>query len=359
MKSKTIIICLAIALLLPGCSIISNTTHPNVTENSTPQKEVETAHTPKESPSTHNDTQNEYIAHGKAFSSLVENILNKRDSTDFINSKAYSNNTIKLTIQVNSETKLYRALMDGAQAVAAVTFYSTTDANSLPRGNGSIQLLHQPELVEIDVLDPSGNLLGTYHVNPEEARAYRSNNRSANKFSLDIISSYRSERFFDRGSLKPSDYLNQSELSLFAHDYGVEIKNWTKNGFDSKFPIDSIRTNSRTNEMLHHFEWSREEYGEIVDSAYGTAYTAYWRTIRRSWAKTPNRLYLYIERPNKNKNFAAYMHRRDAYILLESNLDPVNRSAYLERDVGGFVKTDENPYRDIFYSTSESNDIDD
>jgi len=250
-------------------------------------------------------------------------------------------------------------MMDGAQAVAAVTFYGTSANESLPKQNGSIQRFHQPNLVRIDILDPDGQYLGTYEIDPKRAREYRLTRRSPEEFANDVISSYDSEEFYDRGNSKPSDYLNRSELSLWASDYATEVRNWSQGGFDSKFPVDNIRINSRTNEVLHEFEWSMDEYGQVTDSAYATAYTAYWRTVGRSWAKAPQNLYVYIDRPNHDKNYAAHMNRQDVFILLESNLDPVNRSAYLRQAEGGFVETETNPYRDIFYSTSESNVTDD
>jgi len=363
MRHQITVLLLSICVVLSGCStILDSDGHQTDLENSSTNSGL----SGDAGSATNTDTnatnvsltseQREIVDHGKAFSRLVERILDRHSATEYISSTSYPNRSIRLTIQVEPDTPLYWSLMDTGQAVAAVTYFGTTENRSLPRENGKIARLHEPENIKINVLNPTGEYIGSFEVNPDRARAYRSNDRTAFQFSNDIISSYESEQFYERGSIKPSHYLNRSELSLWAQDYAREVRNWSRGSFDSKFPVENIRTNSRSYEVLHQFNWTRGEYGQVTDSAYATVYTAYWRTAGSSLAKPPENLYVYIERPGQEKNYAGHMSLYNASILLKSNLDPVNRSAYLNRAEGGFVETDENPYRDIFYSTSESND---
>jgi len=366
MNRRTIIILLSICVALSGCGTIldgdgSHTDLNNSSTNSELSPEAESSTNPDTTATNARLTseQQEIVDHGEAFSRLVERILDRQSATEYISSTSYPNGSIILTIQVEPGTPLYWSLMDTGQAVAAVTYFGTTENRSLPRDNETISRLHEPENVKIHVLNPADEYIGSFEINPDRARAYRSNDRTAFQFSNDIISSYESEQFYDRGNIKPSHYLNRSELSLWAQDYAREVRNWSNGSFDSKFPVENIRTNSRSYEVLHQFNWTRNEYGQVTDSAYATVYTAYWRTAGSSLAKPPENLYVYIKRPNNEKNYAGHMSLYNASILLKSNLDPVNRTAYLNRAEGGFVETDTNPYRDIFYSTSESNVTDD
>jgi len=351
----TLTIIMVVCILLSGCTAVLDD---GETPDSTDEAFNGSSNFTRTSTATPSENESEaghnYVEHGEGFAALVQHVLDQHRHTDYISSTSHPNRTVDLTIQVRDRSPLYRTMMDGAQAVAAVTFYGTSANESLPKENGSIQRFHQPDLVRIDILGPSGDYLGTYEIDPKRAREYRLTRRSPEEFANDVISSYESEEFYDRGSSKPSDYLNRSELSLWARDYATEVRNWSQDSFDSEFPVNDIRMNSRTNEILHEFEWSMNEYGQVTDSAYATVYTSYWRTVGRSWAKAPQNLYVYIDRPNHDKNYASYMNRQDVYILLESNLDPVNRSTYLHQAEGGFVETNGNPYRDKFYSSANA-----
>jgi len=365
--NKSLILALTLTIfVLSGCAtIFENSSGQNLSDSSTSSGTIETSLTHSQhdqsttNPTSTSKQQLENTQDGERFALIVERLLDRRDGTDFVSATSFPNGTIDFTFQIQDDRPLYWSMMDGTQAISAVTYHGTYQNETFPRYNGTDQRLHEPVNIRVAMLSPDAKYLGSFEIDPQKAREYRSNQRSAYKFSNDIVYSYESDRFYKRGNVQPSHYLNRSELSMWARDYVSRTRNWSDGLFDSPFPTDNIRMNSSSNYLLHQFNWTRSEYGQVADSAYSTSYTAYWRTAGSSMAKAPKRLYIYIERPNKNRSYAAYMNRQDVYILLESNLDPANRSAYLERDKGGFIDSDENPYRNIFYTTSESNATED
>lgn len=113
--------------------------------------------------------QNEFICSGKAFNEVVKNGM-EIHRTRFVDSNAYKNNSVKLTVglynnsQEFADGSILASSMDVTQAVATTVHARSTPNESMALDNGTKGLLHQPDKVVVDIQDTKGDHVGQFEI---------------------------------------------------------------------------------------------------------------------------------------------------------------------------------------------------
>lgn len=247
--------------------------------------------------------------------------------TKFVESRAFRNNTVELTIELYNNTgdyadgSLRASAMDVTQVVATLVHGRTTSNESLAFENGTDGLLHQPENVFVLIQGTDGGSVGRFEVNPSLARAYMDHRFGTDAFADQVVRTFDIDREVARGKHDPEWYLNLSQLRNWGLVYINEVRqssNPEDNGYNKSIPTSGVSPRPEDFEIHHEIQdWSAGDMGQYATSAESTIYGAYWRTTRKSLAMPPERVSVYIHVVGK-KDLKSYMKRKHVYDLLSS-----------------------------------------
>lgn len=330
-------------VILSGCSGLLGPDESTPTATETVM-ETPTA-TPTETPTpTPTEQEREYVESGETFNRIIEVRVDENHDTRVVSSTAHRNNTVALTVRLTEDDVLYSGMMDVAETVAVTTAFRTTPNETGAMSEGTEGWLHRPEMVFVTIENSSGDRLGTFRIDPEQANAYRVREISPGTFAQGVVNTLETEQSHERGERSPGWYLNQSSLVDFANDYVVLLRNQTdpaNSSFTREFPIDDI-TLDPGDMQLHHeiHNWSVERYGQASISAEAAIYGTYWRATDRSWAMPPDRVSIYIHRVDGD-DLKGYMDNEAVFRLLRSNRDSQNLTRYLNSAEFEFVEDGE------------------
>lgn len=339
------ILLVVVCILVSGCGgLLSGSDSNETTVAPTTEQPTDT---PVETPSL-SPQEREFVRSGEGFANSTAQVLELHNRTEFVESKAYPNNTVELTVRVTAGTPLNRSMMETAQATAAISYMKSVEGTSIITDGGDVVSYIRPEMVEVTARGPNGGDLGTFQVNPTRANEYRAGYITPHAFAESVTESFESQNAYPGGLRSTKYYLNQSELSIWVRDYQDQLLRSTAGEFDEGFPVENVRTNASTHEVLHEFEWSLSEYGQASLSASVAVHEAYWNTTADSWGMAPTRLNHFMHLPHHDKNYAGHMDRRYVYWFLDTDRDSFDWYFYRNESEGGYVPKGTNPFEDDF-----------
>jgi len=325
------IVLLSLALAGSGCVDIrgedggSDTMPPSSpTDTETEEPISSTPTTTKEQTSL--VKENEFVRSGTAFNNEISERL-EIHRTKFVESRAFRNNTVELTVELYNNTDEYAdgslraSAMDVTQAVATLVHGRTTSNESLAFENGSDGLLHQPKNVFVRIQGIDGRSVGRFEVNPSLARAYMDHRFGTDAFADHVVGTFHLDRKVPRGNHSPEWYLNLSQLRNWGLIYIDEVQrssNPDESGYHKAIPTSGVSPHPGDFRIHHEIkDWKVGEMGQYATSAEATIYGAYWRTTQKSSAMPPERVSVYVHVIEKN-DLKSYMKRKHVYDLLSA-----------------------------------------
>jgi len=258
---------------------------------------------------------------------------------DAVSRKVYPNNSVKMTIRLNEGDPIYMGMMNVTQTFSVVLPVRTSPNEEKALRNSTSGKLHRPDNIIVDVQDPDGNYLGSFHINPEAAVKYRQGQFDAHVFARNVENTLELKRKWERGSHAPSWYLNRSQLVDWVRAYKLILRNETdptKTTYNKEFPMDNITIYPSMMRVHHNMVWDQDKMGTGFVSAEAAMHTAYWKATDRTWAMAPLRLSHYINRPNVD-DIRAHMDFASVYWLLKRPKNNTNLNAYLNMIEGEAV----------------------
>jgi len=298
-----------------------------------------TESTTTESPPSLSKQEQEYIESGRELMHVVGARSQQVHHMEAVSRKVYSNNSVKMTIRLNDGDSIYMGMMNVTQTFSVVLPVRTSPNEEEAFRNGTSGKLHRPEKIIVDIQDPDGNYLGSFHINPESALKYRYGKSDADVFARNVKNTLKLEREWERGSHSPSWYLNRSQLADWVQAYKIILRNETdpsRTIYKQKFPIKGISIHPGENKVHHEMRWDQATMGTGFISAQADIHTAYWMTTDRAWAMAPFELSHYMDRPGV-ADIRGQMDLASVYWLLERPKNNTNMNAYLNMDEGEIV----------------------
>jgi len=297
------------------------------TDNSITQTEIQSPkRTATGSPKSTEIEENEFVVSGQEFNELVESGL-AIHRTKFVDSQAYPNNTVDVSIGMYSNTNQYAdgslrsSVMDVTQSVATAVAVRTTPEMDMAMNNGTDGLLYEPEEITVHVYSTEDKYVGEFEINPNLARAYMDRQFSSSAFADHVLSSFASERDVLQGDQAPSWYLNTSQLRNWEIVYINEVAKLSdpdNHGYNRALSTAGLSFNPEKFTIRHEIQnWDADDMGQYATSAEATIYGSYWRATARSWSLPPKRILVYIH-VNDKDDLRGYMDRKHVYELLSA-----------------------------------------
>ena len=278
-----------------------------------------------DSPKSIEKEEDEFVVSGREFNELVESGL-AIHRTRFVDSKAYPNNTVEVSVGMYSHTDKYAdgslrsSLMDVTQSVATAVAVRTTPEVEMAMKNGTDGSLHEPDEIIVQVYSTDDEYIGEFEISPNLARAYMDHRFSSAAFADHVLSSLATERDVAQGEHAPSWYLNTSQLRNWELVYVDEVSKLSDpddHGYSRELPTGGISIKPGKFKIRHEIrDWDADEMGQYRVSAESTLHGAYWRATKRSWALPPRRLNVTIHHVEKDTILKSYMDREHVKELL-------------------------------------------
>lgn len=319
----------AIMLVTAGCNGFLDTG--NSTDGGTPGTAPETTAPPTTSPPqtpTPSPQEQEYLTSGKEFTRVMGIRLNRTHGMYITDRGFYRNNTVSMSYRLDEGTPLYKSMMNVSQTVSVIVpVRTTTDEDEAMQGDINTGMIHRPEMVYVRIVDPDGNRIGTFQVDPDEANQYRRLEMDADVFGQNVVDTLDLEGDADRGDRSLEWYLNRSQLHDWKEAYINVLRADTdpdETVYESEFPVEGIEIHPDEMRVHHELTWYSEVMGQEELSGIADINSVYYETVDRGWAMSPHRLSYYFDKPDA-RDIRGHMDLESVLWLLGKD----NREEYL------------------------------
>lgn len=303
MKRAILIVLVGTLLVTAGCNgLLDGGNSTDATPRETITQVPTATATPDQTP-TPMVLEQEYMASGREFTIVMAERMHAIHGMYLVDRKVYRNNTVSITYRLNEGTPLFKSMMNATQAAAVTLTARTTTDEDIAMRNGREGKIHRPEMINVNIVDPQGNHIGNFQINPEAATDYRLYRLDPDNFAQNVVNTLELERQVERGSHSPGWYLNRSQLYDWVRLYLRTLSQETdpsETVYEKEFQLREVDLNPENMTIHLELEWDRVEMGQSVLGGQTDINAVYYETANASWAMAPKRISYYFDRPDRD-----------------------------------------------------------
>lgn len=331
---------IATLLMTAGCNgVFDSGNTPDQTPRQTATQVPTTTTTPPQTP-TPTALEQEYLASGREFTSVMGERMHIIHGMYIVDLEAYRNNTVSITYRMNKSTPLYKSMMNATQTAAVTLPMRTTTDEDEAMKSGRSGKVHRPDMIYVNVVDPEGNHIGSFQIDPEAATEYRLYRLEADIFARNVVDSLDLEREVERGSHSPGWYLNRSQLYDWVRLYLHTLREETdpsETVYKREFPLEEVDLNPENMTIHLELQWDDAEMGQAFISGEADINAVYYEVTNASWAMEPKKISYYFHRPGI-EDWRGHMDIESVAWILDAPKNTTNLSRYFNMAEGEAVE---------------------